>query len=154
MLYRTSNSEKPLQNIVTWPEGAPKNKKEYDKGWCMWKTTWLKPAAIRGKAGGTPNLQRLSTAGSSFENNSYPESIISTFHSSPDDFKHGSERLSTSWIQWKLVWKKILQNAKNEKLNVAFSSLFRFITPKNLWRKVDCLSELFSDPRLVQYSAR
>ena len=49
--------------------------------------------------------------------------------------------------------RKILKNAKNEKLNVAFSSLFRFITPKNLWRKVDCLSELFSDPRLVQYSA-
>ena len=68
-------------------------------------------------------LSHTVTAGSSFENNSYPKLIITTFHSSPDDFKHGSERLSTSWIQWKLVWKKILKNAKNEKLKFAFSSL-------------------------------
>ena len=65
---------------------------------------FLKMVLLRGVARRTSdnNLnteggrEHVATAGSSFENNSYPELIIATFHSSPDDFKHGSERLSTS----------------------------------------------------------
>ena len=77
-----------------------------------------------------------STAGSSLPGKSYSESIIPTFHSSPDDFKTGFERLSTSRIWLSDVQKVFSKNAKNSFEISMFQFELSFIQAINLFRTV------------------
>ena len=106
------------------------------KTWKSYSLRFLEKFDAGAKKISFKSLLFYATAGSSFENNSYPKLIIPTFHSSPDENKTGFERLSTSRIWLLDVQKVFSKNAKNSFEISMFQFELSFEHPKNLFRRV------------------